>query len=331
MLTVVIPAYNVETYIGTCLRSVLDQTRTRNDVRVIVVLDGPTDSTADQVKRTIDGYPGANVEILAQSNQGLSTARNVGIEAARTEYIAFLDADDYWLPGYLDAVLTELAQSSPDMLEYDTMLVDEKGAELYSLRCSSGPAGRIAAVDAAAFASRFRCYAWCRVYKTRLFAERHFPAGHRFEDTATIPWLYWRAQHIVSMPKPLIVYRQRGGSILASPTEADIHDIATYAEEAAVMFNETRDLYWRDVALRIFQQACSRIERLPANRWADLIRMAKSPSMRALPVPKSLARWLQMRQTRFYIRLLSAKRRFVDTLVAAHRQFTHRPSLRDSA
>jgi glycosyltransferase involved in cell wall biosynthesis len=43
MLTVVIPAYNVETYIGTCLRSVLDQTRTRNDVRVIVVLDGPTD------------------------------------------------------------------------------------------------------------------------------------------------------------------------------------------------------------------------------------------------------------------------------------------------
>src|SRR5690348_12924793 len=331
LVSVIIPAYNVEDYIEACLRSVLEQAHAHGDVRVIVVLDGPTDSTSARARRVIDEYHDSNVEVLVQSNQGLSAARNTGIEAASTEYIAFLDADDYWLPGYLDAVLAELARSGPDLLEYDALLVDDAGVELYPMRCSSGPADRIERVDAPAFASRFRCYAWCRVYRARLFAERRFPAGHRFEDTATIPWLYWRARHIVSMPKLLVAYRQRHGSILASPTEADIRDIATYAAEAAAMFNETRDLYWRDVALRIFQQACSRIERLPANRWADMIRMAKSPTVSELPVPASLARWLQMKHPRLYVSLLFVKRRVVDRFTAALRKFTHRPSSRHSA
>lgn len=331
MLTVVIPAYNVEDYVEACLISVLEQTGARNDVRVIVVLDGPTDSTSARAQRTVDTFPGANVEILAQSNQGLSAARNTGIKATRTEYITFLDADDYWLSGYLDAVLTVLARSSPDLLEYDAMLVDEAGKELFALRCSSGPADQIVRVNASAFVSRFRCYAWSRVYKTCLFAEKLFPVGHRFEDTATIPRLYWRAQHIVSLPRPLVAYRQHNRSILASPTELDIHDMGTYAVEAAGMFNETCDLYWRDVALRIFQQACSRIECLPANRWADLICMAKSPFVSALPVPKSLVRWLQMKQTLLYVGLLFAKRRIVDRVATTRRIFMHRLASRYSA
>ncbi len=96
-VSVIIPAYNAMAYLPGTLFSLLQQTF--GDFEAIVVNDGSTDITEDWVNNIKD----SRVKLVSQSNQGASAARNRGIAEAQGEYIAFLDADDLWLP-------TKLAQ-----------------------------------------------------------------------------------------------------------------------------------------------------------------------------------------------------------------------------
>lgn len=99
LVTVVIPAYNSKDLIGTALDSVLRQTYT--PVEIIVVDDGSTDGTKDWV---CAHYP--TVHVIQIVNQGPSAARNQGIHSASGELVAFLDADDEWHPGKLEAQMS---------------------------------------------------------------------------------------------------------------------------------------------------------------------------------------------------------------------------------
>jgi glycosyltransferase involved in cell wall biosynthesis len=93
-ISVVIPAYNIAAYINRAIDSVLRQSDPADEI--IVVDDGSTDGTTERIK----AY-GPAVRHIYQTNAGLSAARNTGIEAARYEWIAFLDGDDEWLPDHL--------------------------------------------------------------------------------------------------------------------------------------------------------------------------------------------------------------------------------------
>jgi glycosyltransferase involved in cell wall biosynthesis len=94
-ISVIIPAYNAAATIETAVRSALDQTYPAAEV--IVVDDGSTDATAELVSRN---HPG--VRLLRQENRGCGQARNTGARAATGEWLAFLDADDAWLPQKLE-------------------------------------------------------------------------------------------------------------------------------------------------------------------------------------------------------------------------------------
>lgn len=94
LLSVVIPCYNTERYLGEAIQSVLDQAYA--PLEIIVVDDGSTDSSGD-VARRFDSV----VQCIRQENGGISRARNTGIERAKGELLAFLDADDLWTPGSL--------------------------------------------------------------------------------------------------------------------------------------------------------------------------------------------------------------------------------------
>lgn len=98
ILSVIIPAYNAAAYIGATLGSVLD--KTRNEHEVIVVDDGSTDATPDILANF-----GSRIRTIRQPNQGLSAARNCGIAAAAGKWLAFLDADDLWLPDFAVTML----------------------------------------------------------------------------------------------------------------------------------------------------------------------------------------------------------------------------------
>ena len=122
-VSVVIPLYNKGPHIARALNSVLAQTF--QDVEVIVVDDGSTDDGAAVVR----GFDDPRIRLIQQENQGVSAARNRGIEAARAELVAFLDADDEWMAGHLE-VLLRLQGRYPEAGAYGTAyLVKEKGSK----------------------------------------------------------------------------------------------------------------------------------------------------------------------------------------------------------
>lgn len=113
MLTVVIPIFNKGAYIQRTLNSVFAQSCPVAEI--IVVNDGSTDGGEQIAKRQCD----PRIRVIDQKNCGVSVARNVGIEAATQPYIAFLDADDVWLPGFLTQIKKMIAQF-PDADLYGT-------------------------------------------------------------------------------------------------------------------------------------------------------------------------------------------------------------------
>lgn len=99
MLSVVIPLYNKAATIERAISSVLNQTF--QDFELIVVNNGSTDGS----EKVVENVKNPRVSLISQENQGVSMARNRGVEAAQSDWVAFLDADDEWKPTFLETVL----------------------------------------------------------------------------------------------------------------------------------------------------------------------------------------------------------------------------------
>jgi glycosyltransferase involved in cell wall biosynthesis len=107
-ISVITPTYNREKFIVKAIDSVLQQTH--EDYEIIVVDDGSTDET----RKILEPYA-TRIRYLYQSNAGVSAARNRGIKEARGDWVAFLDSDDEWLPGYLRKQ-AEMISRYPDIV-----------------------------------------------------------------------------------------------------------------------------------------------------------------------------------------------------------------------
>lgn len=105
--SIIIPLYNKEKHIEETLKSVFNQTFT--DYEIIIINDGSTDESENIVR----SFNSEKIKLYNQKNQGVSTARNLGIEKANGKLIAFLDADDYWFPNHLETI-SNLYKDFPD-------------------------------------------------------------------------------------------------------------------------------------------------------------------------------------------------------------------------
>lgn len=102
IFSVIIPLFNKEKFIGATLKSVLEQSFT--DFEVLIVNDGSTDSSVEIIKKFSD----PRIRYFSQENEGVSSARNYGIEKAKSNYISFIDADDYWYSGFLEEMFENI-------------------------------------------------------------------------------------------------------------------------------------------------------------------------------------------------------------------------------
>ncbi|MBP3406922.1 MAG: glycosyltransferase family 2 protein [Kiritimatiellae bacterium] len=118
-VSIIVPTYNSEKYINTCVDSLLAQTC--SNIEIIVVDDGSVDSTPEKLKKYSDD---GRVRVVTQKNSGVSAARNAGVAIARGEFVSFVDSDDVMHPDYIEKCLC-LARSDDcefvliDVAEFD--------------------------------------------------------------------------------------------------------------------------------------------------------------------------------------------------------------------
>lgn len=234
--SVVIPVYNVEKYLVECLDSVLNQTFT--DWEAVCVNDGSTDNSASILAE----YSGkdSRIKTIAQSNGGLSAARNKGLMASQGEYVLFLDSDDWLDPNALK-IMSERLQGEDMLCFSGRRFFEATGTfnppdELPEKTYASG----MDYYDENALLPRdfaFVCVV-LRAYKKTLLRDNGlwFKEGIFHEDNLFTPQACYYAKSVRSINASLYNYRVRANSITAVSNPKRLKDLMTIANELASFF-----------------------------------------------------------------------------------------------
>ncbi len=237
-LSILVPVYNVQSYLEECLNSVVTQLPPEGGVQVLVLDDCSTDGSWALMQQLSARWPGRLQLLRHQHNGGLSAARNTMIDAATGDYLWFLDADDKLLPGAIAHLHAIVRQHAPDVVLCDFQVWRERMQLKHRLRGEAhkrsfdGPAHRLVRDGGQLLAGMLmagQLHAWSKISRRALWGGAdavglRFPVGRYFEDMATMPLMALRANSFFYLPQPWVAYRQRNGSILATMTTAKALD-----------------------------------------------------------------------------------------------------------
>lgn len=242
MISVIVPVYNVEKYLPQCIDSILAQTYT--DFELIIVDDGSTDRSG----QICDEYKDkdSRVYVVHQENRGVSAARNVGIDMAKGEYIAFVDSDDYVSGEYLEKLYNCLACNNADisicgMLSFfDGKKLDSDLVESIK-KDRTVMTGREACLSIYKMDGRVSVMPWGKMYKASLFDNIRYPIGLIYEDDATTPRLFYKAKNVAMFADALYFYRNREDSITNTSFSAKKFDGVKAVDICIDFFSEKND------------------------------------------------------------------------------------------
>ena len=207
-ISIIVPVYNVEQYISRCVRSIIEQDNGQAILECLVVDDCSPDNSIQIVRSIVNQYNGKIIfKILTHTeNRGLSVARNTGIEAARGDYILFVDSDD-WLPRGSISRFVKVLQDNPgiDMIIGNSFRVVENKSfpmDFNETRCVDNYQLRKSLINHKDITHS----AWNKLIKASIVAKYRFQEGVIFED---IYWSYLIFQDIkqaVIIPDVTYVY-----------------------------------------------------------------------------------------------------------------------------
>lgn len=191
-LSVIIPVYKAEAYLRECVDSVLNQTE--KDLEIILVNDGSPDRSGEICAEYAARYPG-KISVITLDNGGQGRARNFGIDAARGDYLAFIDSDDYIEPDMFTLMLAAIEREGADTAVCDMeKRYDDGRTEYVKAALQDDP---MAAVGSASN----------KLFKRSLVGDIRFPMGLWYEDFSFSAKLAMLSEKIVFVDKPLYIYR----------------------------------------------------------------------------------------------------------------------------
>jgi len=286
-ISVVIPVYNTESYIADCLASIHGQTF--QDFEAIIVDDGSTDGSASIAKEFAKEDP--RFRIVSQENKGLSEARNAGIEVAEGDWITFVDSDDMLAPNFLQALFNTAMQTGADIaccakLFFGEGVVSRSGERLpigNKMPAALSPAKALA--NALYQNDKPDYSAWNKLYATRLWKTRRFPAGKYFEDMATIPQVFLDARLVAFVPEPLYMNRRHSASILATAYNRKKAELLDIAEAVCSLVAGKGSRLERAARSNLFSASCSILMRTDdtpefadyrERAWANILKLRLS-------------------------------------------------------
>ena len=223
-LSIIIPVYNVRRYITQCLESIEHQLVDKNLYEVIIVNDGTPDDSMEVAAPIIERM--RNVIVVNQDNQGLSTARNVGLGKARGSYVWFVDSDDWLLPHAIDNVLSSIKEHQDVDVISSRLLqcFETSGKELPDFNPS------VYTLDGKEYLKRHYCQGAVQrfIFKRQFLLDydlKFYPKLLHEDGLFGLQMLYF-AKKIAILKDPVYAYRIRqAGSIMSSITIKSSNDL----------------------------------------------------------------------------------------------------------
>lgn len=210
-ISVIVPVYNVEKYLRQCIDSILAQTFA--DFELILVDDGSPDKCGAICDEYAAEYP--FVHVIHKFNGGLSSARNAGIawilKNSDSQYVTFVDSDDWISPEYLLLLYTVLQGNNADISIAGLRSFDDGESVVFDSTESPScnyMSGREACIHYYQMEWTIPIAACAKLYKINLFANIRFPEGKVYEDQGTVPKLWYTADRIAFL-KDTTLYAYR--------------------------------------------------------------------------------------------------------------------------
>ena len=222
-ISVIVPVYNVESYLGECLDSICNQTF--KDIEIICVNDGSTDRSLDILNEYVK--KDERIKIISQQNQGLGAARNTGFDHANGNYLYFIDSDDYIKLDTLEKLYKNIISNQSDIVMFMFQTVDDMG-KVQRKRQGFRIDNIFGDIDYNNFTFQYEdvkkhvmnsAYSACLKLYRKEFIDNldfKFPVGVNFEDVPVHVKVMVEANRISFVPESMYNYRSNPDSIMNS-------------------------------------------------------------------------------------------------------------------
>lgn len=210
-ISVIVPVYNAEKYLGKCLESLLNQTQT--DIEIILIDDASTDKSLDIMASYQEKSPRTIKIIQNKTNSGVAFSRNKGLEIATGDYIGFVDSDDYITPNMYEDMLRSCEETSSQLARTNRKIVTGKlDLSFLGRNCSYEEPSIINPREDKRYLITDPPCATNKLFRRDLIGEAKFPEGLKWEDYPfTVP-LMVKANQVVNVPGKNYAYRMHPNS-----------------------------------------------------------------------------------------------------------------------
>lgn len=204
LISVIVTAYNIKTYLPRCLDSLLRQTY--KNLEVIVVDDGSTDGTAAVCDRYAEENP--KIRVIHKENGGPSAARNAGVAIAKGDYIGYVDGDDWTEPDMYQAMLTACLMNDADIAICAYRQVGKGGEEIRPTGDTLALSREEALEIYISGHPQYHIYhsVWSKLFRREVIKNIDFPEGRKSEDIMYTTWAMTKASKCVFLDTPYYNY-----------------------------------------------------------------------------------------------------------------------------
>lgn len=250
-LSIIIPVYNVEKYLQKCLDSVLCCEETGYEV--IAVNDGSTDTSGAILAEYKKQYQ-EKLTVISKENGGLGSARNAGLIASESEYVVFLDSDDWYSENAVNEML-KCCGKDFDICFFDFVSVTENGRFIKYLTGCSKISGEFTLESNPSILYELPS-GTNKIFRRALFTDNNifFPDRAWFEDLRTTPKLYTFADKMIYMHNGWYYYRQQSDSITHGSAPMRNLEIIDAVEDIVSYYKEVGlyDKYREEIEFAVF-------------------------------------------------------------------------------
>lgn len=240
-VSIIVPFFNTSAYIARCTKSLLIQTLSNTEI--IFIDDGSTDDSLSKLKPLVKNKSFARI-IKQKKNQGIPTARNIGLEAANGEYITFVDSDDTIAPNFCEETYQIAQKKQADIVITDSINCNIDG--IFSDEIRAFPKDELQnpkhSLKLCLF-GRIPCNNHSKLYKKTLFEKKRFQIDRYHEDAILIPKIIADARVISFTKNTRYFYYRRSES--ASTTKSQKHwDDRIYTMQSNLFLAKKYELSW---------------------------------------------------------------------------------------